>query len=120
LRTVGEPAQLRLTADRTSLRADGQDLSFIKVETVDANGEPHPNAEHQVTFSVKGPGIIAAVGSGDMTNEEPYQGNRRRLIHGKALVVVQTLRTVGTLTLTAAAPGLKAATLNVNVVPAKV
>jgi beta-galactosidase len=62
LRTVGEPAQVRLTADRTSLNADGQDLSFIKVEAVDANGELHPNAEHQMTFNLKGPGIIAAVG----------------------------------------------------------
>ena len=55
LRTAGEPAQIRLTADRTSLRADGQDLSFITVEALDANGQPHPNAEHQVTFASQGP-----------------------------------------------------------------
>jgi beta-galactosidase len=120
LRTAGEPAQLRLTADRTALGADGQDLSFITVEARDANGEPHPNAEHQVTFNLKGPGIIAAVGSGDMKSEEPYRGNQRKLFHGKALVVIRTLRTAGALTLTAAAPGLKAANLSINILPAKV
>jgi beta-galactosidase len=107
LHTLGDPARIRLTADRASLRANGQDLSFITVETVDAHGQPHPNAEHQVTFSLKGPGFIAAVGNGDMTSEEPYQSNQRKLFHGKALVVVRTSRTAGGLTLAASAPGLK-------------
>ena len=112
LRTAGEPAQIRLTADRTQLRANGQDLAFVTVEAVDANGHPHPNAGHQIAFTLKGPGSIAAVGSGDMFSEEPYQGNQRKLFHGKALVVVRTSRTAGALTLTASAPGLKeAATL---------
>ena len=113
LRTVGEPAGVRLTADRTSLRANGQDLSFITVEAVDGNGQPDPNAEHRVTFSLKGPGVIAAVASGDMFSEDPYQGNQRKLFHGKALVVVRTSRTAGSLTLTASAPGLKGHTIQI-------
>jgi len=104
---------LRLTADRASLRANGQDLAFVTVEAVDAGGQPHPNAEHQVSFSLKGPGTIAAVGSGDMNNEEPYRGNRRKLFHGKALVVIRTRRTAGALILAATAPGLKEATIQV-------
>ena len=111
LRTAGEPAQVRLTADRASLRADGQDLSFITVEVVDAKGRPHPNADHQVSFALKGAGTIAAVGNADMRSEEPYQGAARKLYLGKALVVVRAPRNPGTVTLTASAPGLKDATL---------
>ncbi len=107
LKTVGEPLQIRLTADRTSVRADGQGLSFITVEAVDANGQANPNAGHQVTFSLRGPGTIAAVGNADLESEEPYQGNRRKLLRGKALVVVRSSRTAGTLVLTGSAPGLK-------------
>jgi len=107
LRTAGEPARVRLTADRVSLQADGQDLSFVAVEAVDPNGQPHPNAEHQVTFRLQGPGAIVAVGNADLMSEEPYQGDRRKLFHGRALVVVRTSRTAGDLTLTASAPGLK-------------
>ena len=107
LRTVGEPARVRLTADRTSLRANGQDLSFLTVEAVDAGGQPHPNAEHEVSFALTGPGAIVAVGSGDMTSVEPYHGTQYKLFYGKALVVVRTSRTAGALTLTASAPGLK-------------
>jgi beta-galactosidase len=111
--TAAEPARVRLTADRTSIHADGQDLSFVTVEAVDATGQPHPNADHQVSFNLKGPGTIAAVGSADMTSEEPYQGGQRKLFHGKALVVVRASRTAGALTLTATAPGLEQATIQI-------
>jgi len=114
LRTAGEPARVRLTADRVSLKANGQDLSFVVVEAIDANGQPHPNAEHQVTFSLKGSGAIAAVGNADMWSEEPYQGNQRRLFHGKALVVVRSSRKPGALTLTASAPGLESSTIRIE------
>ena len=112
LRTAGEPARLRLTADRTTLKAGAQDLAFITAEALDANGAPHPNDDRQVTFRLKGPGVIAAVGNGDLTSDEPYQGTQRKLFQGKALVVVRTARTAGRMTLTATAPGLQPATLN--------
>jgi beta-galactosidase len=115
LQTVGEPAGVRLTPGRVALRADGQDLSFITVEAVDGNGRPHPNADHGVSFSLRGPGSIAAVGNADMSSEEPYQGFRRKLFHGRALVVVRSARTAGALTLTASAPGLKGAAIRIDV-----
>lgn len=74
LRTVGEPARIRLTADRTALRTGGQDLAFVTVEAVDAQGNADPNAPHEVRFAIKGPGTIAGVGNGDLMSEEPYQG----------------------------------------------
>ena len=39
LKTAGAAAQIRLTPDRETLRADGQDLSFVRVEIVDAARE---------------------------------------------------------------------------------
>jgi beta-galactosidase len=113
LRTAGDPARVRLTADRVTLKSGGQDLCFITVEVMDTNGQPHPNADHPVTFALKGPGTIIAVGNADLKSEEPYQGNQRKLVHGKALVVVRTTRTAGAITLTATAPGLKDATVQI-------
>jgi beta-galactosidase len=115
LRTAGESARLRLTPDRTTLRADGQDLAFIAVEAVDASGQPNPNADHDATFRLEGPGRIAGVGNADLMSEERYQGNRRKLFHGRALVVVRSSRAPGALTLTAEAPGLKAQSVRIMV-----
>jgi beta-galactosidase len=118
LKTVGEPKGLRLTPDRRVLRADGQDLSFVTVEAVDAQGLPQPNAEHQVRFSISGPGTFAAVGNGDGKSTERYQGDRRTLFNGRALVVIRTSQTPGSIHLTASAPGLDAADTTVQAQPA--
>ena len=114
LTTAGAPVRLRLTPDRAAVRADGQDLSFVAVEAVDAEGRPQPDAEQQVEFSIDGPGVIAAVGNGDGRSTEPYQGTRRALFGGRALVVVRAARGAGPITLTASAPGLHTASLTLR------
>lgn len=115
LRTAGAPERVRLTADRTTLRADGQDLAFVMVEGVDAGGLLHPHADHPVTFHLEGPGTIAAVGNADLQSEERYQGSQRKLFHGRALVVVRSSRKAGALTLSAEAPGLKGSAVRLAV-----
>jgi len=114
VKTVGDTAQLRLTADRTTLRSDGQDLAFVTVEAADRDGQPHPHADHEVSFTISGPGMIAAAGNGDSTSEEPYRGSHRRLFNGKALVVVRVSRTPGVIRLTASAPGLTPAAVRIQ------
>jgi beta-galactosidase len=106
LTTTGKLANLRVTADRTVIAADGQDLSFIQVEAVDAEGRWEPNADQEVQFSISGPGMIAAVGNGDGQDNASYQGDRRKLFQGRALVVVRTSQQAGAIKLTAKAPGL--------------
>jgi beta-galactosidase len=105
LTTAGNPARVRLTADRTELQADGQDLSFITLEAVDRKGQIDPNADQEVEFTIKGPGVIAAVGNGDGQDPAAYQGNHCKLFHGRALVVVRTSTKEGSIRLTAASPG---------------
>ena len=107
LTTVGKPVRLRLTADRSVLKADGQDLSFITVEALDAEGRLEPNADQEVHFALHGPGLIAAVGNGDGQDDASYQGDQRKLFHGRALVVVRTSKQAGPIHLTATTPGLR-------------
>jgi beta-galactosidase len=106
LTTAGQPVRLRLTADRTTLQADGQDLSFVTVEAVDAEGRFQSNADQEVQFALSGPGVIAAVGNGDGKDAASYQSDRRKLFQGRALVIVRTSKQSGPIRLTAAAPGL--------------
>ena len=106
LTTAGNPARLRLTADRTTLQAGGQDLSFVTVEAIDAEGRFQPNADQEVQFAITGPGAIAAVGNADGKDESPYQGDRRKLFQGRALVVVRTQGQSGAIQLTAKTAGL--------------
>ncbi len=113
LRTVGEPAGIRLTADRHTVRGD--DLSFIAVEVVDSEGLLHPNADHTISFTVDG-GEIAAVGNGDPAGTEPYRGYRRSVHRGRCLVVLRSRGEPGEILLRAEARGLAAGETAVRVV----
>ncbi len=106
LTTAGEPAKLRVTADRSVLQADGEDLAFVTVEAVDANGRPDLHADQEVQFAISGPGVIAAVGSGDGQDADSYHSDRRKLYQGRALVVIRTSRHAGPIKLTSKSPGL--------------
>jgi beta-galactosidase len=106
LTTAGNASALRLTPDRTVVQADGEDLSFLVVEAVDTEGRWQPNADQEVQFSLSGPGVIAAVGNGDGQDGASYQGDRRKLFQGRALVVVRTSRQAGPITVKAGAAGL--------------
>jgi len=52
----GPAAELRLTADRATIRADRNDLSYVTVEAIDEAGVRVPNAEIPVRFFVAGAG----------------------------------------------------------------
>ena len=73
IETTGEPATLALVPDRTTLTADGRDISVITVEARDAEGRLVPTASVPVTFKLHGPGRILGVGNGDPSSHEPDQ-----------------------------------------------
>ena len=106
LTTAGKATGLRITPDRTVVQADGQDLSFLSVEAVDAEGRFQPHADNEVIFSISGPGAIVAVGNGDGQDGASYQGDRRKLFEGRALVVVRTSRKSGSISVKAQVSGL--------------
>ncbi|MBP3669019.1 MAG: DUF4982 domain-containing protein, partial [Bacteroides sp.] len=89
IHTAGEPAQIRLTADRTEIQADGTDLSFITVEIVDKDGNLCPNADNLVNFDVQGAAFIAGVDNGNQTSMESFKAPHRKAFYGKCLVVLQ-------------------------------
>ncbi len=112
--TAGQPARLRLAADRPTVQADGQDLAFVTVEALDAEGRFQPFADQEVRFGVSGPAVIAAVGNGDGRDVEPYQGDRRRLYQGRAMVVVRTSKEGGAIRVTASGAGLSDAGITIQ------
>jgi len=115
--TAGDAAKIRLTADRANLRADSQDLSYVTVEVLDKDDRFQPNADHLVKFSISGPGKIAGMDNGDMRDDGPYQGNQRKVWHGRGIVVIRSSSTSGEIKLTAGADGLAPATTTIQAQP---
>ena len=109
LATTGKPDQIRLTADRSIIQADGSDLCYMTEEVLDHAGRMHPTAEDNIYFTVKGAGKILAVGNSNPLSEESYVGNQRKVYRGRALVVVKSTDEAGDIRLTAQADGLDGA-----------
>ena len=109
LATVGEPASVRLSPDRTAIQADGQDLSFVQVEVLDGKGQLQPNADELISFTLSGPGTIAGLGNANLDSTEPYQGTQCHVYHGRALIVLRASKQPGALELRAASTGLAGA-----------
>ncbi|MDA3834156.1 MAG: DUF4982 domain-containing protein, partial [Spirochaetales bacterium] len=71
LATTGKPSAINMVADRTSIRGDHEDVSVITVQVVDKKGRVVPDANHDVSFLVTGPGRRRGVGNGNPTSHEP-------------------------------------------------
>jgi beta-galactosidase len=105
--TAGDPAKIELSADRSTISADGIDLSFIKVKITDRNGVMVPNADNLVHFSIEGVGKIVGVGNGNPISLESAKGSQRTAFSGLCQAVIQSTHKAGTIVLKASAIGLK-------------
>lgn len=115
IQSAGAPVKLQLVPDRSTVDATGQDLSFVSVEAVDANGHIVPGAADKVTCEVSGPGTLAAVDNADLDSPEVFKTNQRRLYGGRALAIVQSARETGTIHLVAHADNFPAASIDISV-----
>ena len=119
VKTTQPPARLLLTVDvptnKNPMRADGQDVALIRCAVVDQTGALVPDAGHNVTFSVTGPGRIYGVANGDPVDHSPDKSSWRRVFKGLARVIVQSSAdgVGGPITLRAHAEGLEAGTVTV-------
>ncbi|WP_434082604.1 beta-galactosidase GalB [Catenovulum sediminis] len=116
VKTTGLPAQLSLTADRSTIHSDGEDLAFITLKVEDENGLVIPDANHWIDFSVEGDAEIVATDNGKHSDFTPFPSPGRNAYHGYALVIVKAkMGSKGQFTVKADADGLKAASVMIKV-----
>jgi beta-galactosidase len=113
LQTAGAPASLALAADRSTIAADGADLSYVEVDVVDAQGVIVPQASDTINFTIDGPGTLVGVDNGNSVSHESYKGNSRAAFSGKALAIVRSTTAPGTITLSATSGTLKAGSVTI-------
>ncbi|HBF34486.1 TPA: glycoside hydrolase family 2, partial [Candidatus Sumerlaeota bacterium] len=114
LRTAGKAKEIRLIPDRSKIRADRNDLSYVTVEIVDQRGTVVPDAEVPVRFTVSGAGEIAAIGSAAPNDPSSFHLTTRKTWQGRCLAILRPKGDSGKITLKAEADGLKAATISIK------
>jgi beta-galactosidase len=113
--TVGKPAELRLKADRQSIRRDSNDLAYVTLEVRDEAGELVPDAALPVAFSISGEGELAAVGTANPKDMGSFRQQHPTTFHGKCLAIVRPTGHAGSVTLRAQAEGLSPASIELKV-----
>jgi beta-galactosidase len=93
--TTGAAVAIRLSADRTEIDADGEDVAVLKVEALDKEGRPVPTASNLIGFKVSGAGTLIGVGNGDPNCQESDKEPKRSLFNGLAQVIVQAHKRPG-------------------------
>ncbi|MCX2678655.1 DUF4982 domain-containing protein [Galbibacter sp. EGI 63066] len=112
LKTAGEPVQILLSADRTQIAADGQELSHITIEFVDDQGVVVPNADQVITVEVVGNGRLLGLDNGDLRRDS-FTGNSIPTYFGKVLLTVQSKRSKGNINVIVKSDNIPKATLQI-------
>ncbi len=112
--TASKPSKIIMSPDRTELKADGKDLTFIKVQIQDEKGNIIPYADNSVKFTVEGEGFIIGTDNGSQTSLENFHANPRKAFHGLCLIVIQTSTKAGRIHINAEAEGIKSSMIEIE------
>jgi beta-galactosidase len=117
LKTTGAPAKIKLTADRSAITASRNDLSYVKVEIADEQGNVVPDASIPVTFTVSGDGEISGSGNANPTDMESFNNPVCKTFRGQALAILRPIKNDkrGTIKLRVEAKGLVSSEIEVVV-----
>src|SRR5262249_37275714 len=115
VKTTGDPSQILLSADHSTIKADGYDLSFITVKIADKNGLTVPRTQNRLNFQVSGSGVNAGNDNGDPTDHDSFQSTSRRAFNGLALVIVRSKKgESGKVTLRVTGDNLTPGSINIS------
>ncbi len=114
LHTADAPANIVMKADRSELKAGKQDLAYITVELVDANGYINPVADNLLKFDIEGDAEIVGVGNANPVSLESFQLPQRKAWKGKCLVIVKAGARPGNIILKATGSGLNISQISLS------
>ncbi|MBN1927603.1 MAG: DUF4982 domain-containing protein [Prolixibacteraceae bacterium] len=117
LKTTGAPAKIKLTADRPEIKANRNDLSYVKVEITDDQGNVIPDASIPVTFSISGVGEIAGSGNANPNDMASFNNKVCKTFRGEALAILRPIKNdkMGIVTLKAEANGLVSGEIEIKI-----
>ena len=121
--TTGTPTEVVMTPYKTTMMADGTDVTIVNISVVDREGREVPDANNMIRFEWEGDAKIIGVGNGDPSSHEPDKcadgAWQRSLFNGKCQVIIQSGTAPGIIHVDAKAAGLyKGSTDIITVSPA--
>ncbi len=114
LKTTGKPAAIRLTADRNRIKADKNDLSYVKIEIVDKDGNIVPDADLSIKINCTGNGSVIASGNAAPDDMKSFRSLTPTVFRGKAIAIIQPNEKAGEIEVVVSADGLPESKIIIN------
>lgn len=99
IKTAGEPHSVRITPDRSTLKANGNDLSFVTIEVIDKDGNLCPRANNLLFFEVTGAGVLHSVNNGNPIDHTSFSSNYMHAFNGKLVALIATTGKAGNISI---------------------
>ncbi len=115
LTTTGIPVTVRLSADRESINADRNDLSFIKIEVVDKDGLVVTDKTIPLNITISGSGELIASGNANPVDMHSVNNSLLDSYLGKAQAIIRPFEKEGNIEISVSSEGLKTGTLTIPV-----
>lgn len=117
--TASEPTKLILTTEKKELINDWEEVVYVTATVADKNGIRFPNSNHQVKFSISGPGEIISVDNSNTHSHERYKTDRKTVFEGEVLAIIRATASSGIIKVTVSADGLESASVLIDAVAKK-
>jgi len=101
IHTASEPAQIKLTVNKKTVLANGDDMLLIMATVLDKDGNVCPLATNLIHFEVSGAANFKAVGNGDPTSLKSFQIPERNAFYGKCMLFIQSTKSPGNISVKA-------------------
>lgn len=105
IQTASEKVHLTAWLSKSSVPADGSDISYVDVSVVDDNGIRNTSKVLPVAVTISGPGILQGYGSADPDSTENYYDTSANTYEGRIRAAVRGTGESGEITVTFSAPG---------------
>ena len=110
LKTAGNASEIKVTASKTSLKANNEDVAILEVTIVDKNGIPVPDATQEIKVDITGPAKLIGLDNGNQSDVSAFKSNKRKGYEGRLLITLQATNNAGPVKVEVSSPGLKTAT----------
>jgi beta-galactosidase len=95
LKTAGKPVQIMVKPTKTTLEANGEDLTLLEVSLLDLKGGLVQNDDQEITVNVSGEAKLEGIDSGDLYYTGLFKTNKRKTDHGRLLVTIKSTSNSG-------------------------
>ncbi len=119
-KSFGDGEKIILNADKTSFNADGEDLVFVTISTIDKNGTFVANARSRMNIEVTGAGRLVGLDNGDSTDYDEFKGTSKKLFSGMLVAIIAAKTEAGECKIKVSSKGFEDAVITLNALPCEV